>query len=73
MTEDKKINISLVKKIGKMTYEEAVKRLEEVVEILSSKQVDLDKMINLYEEGKALHQHCNNLLESARMKIEEID
>ena len=46
MTEDKKINISLVKKIGKMTYEEAVKRLEEVVEILSSKQVDLDKMIN---------------------------
>ncbi len=70
--ESKVLNNNLDKKIAKMPYEEAVNRLEEVVESLSSKQVNLDKMIELYEEGKLLHQHCSKLLESAKLKIEEV-
>ena len=58
------------KKISKMTFEEALLRLEEIVEILSSQKINLDAMIELYEEGSALKEHCAKRLEEAKMKIE---
>ena len=60
------------KKISKLTFEEAMARLEEVVEILSSQKVNLDSMIELYEEGTALREHCAKRLSDAKMKIEVI-
>jgi exodeoxyribonuclease VII small subunit len=60
------------KKISKMTFEEAMKRLEEIVEVLSSQKINLDSMIELYEEGNALKEHCAKRLEEAKMKIETI-
>jgi exodeoxyribonuclease VII small subunit len=47
-------------------------RLEEIVEILSSQKISLDSMIDLYEEGDALRQHCAKRLEEAKMKIETV-
>jgi exodeoxyribonuclease VII small subunit len=58
------------KKILKMSFEEALSRLEEIVEILSSQKINLDSMIELHQEGSALKEHCNKRLEEARMKIE---
>jgi exodeoxyribonuclease VII small subunit len=60
------------KKIAKLTFEEAMARLEEIVEILSSQKVNLDSMIELYEEGTALREHCAARLSDAKMKIEVI-
>jgi len=60
------------KKISKMTFEEAMTRLEEIVEILSSQKINLDSMIDLYEEGSALKEHCAARLEDAKMKIEVV-
>jgi exodeoxyribonuclease VII small subunit len=60
------------KKISKMTFEEAMLRLEEIVEILSSQKINLDSMIELYEEGNALKEHCAKRLEEAKMKIETV-
>jgi exodeoxyribonuclease VII small subunit len=68
MTNSKEIS----KEITKMSYENALKRLEEIVETLSSKKVNLDDMVKLYEEGKSLHIHCSKLLQSAKIKIEEV-
>jgi exodeoxyribonuclease VII small subunit len=60
------------KKLLKMTFEEAMERLEEIVEILSSQKINLDSMIELYEEGNALKEHCSKRLEEAKMKIETV-
>lgn len=60
------------KKIAKMSFEEAAARLEEIVEIFSSQKVDLNSMIELYEEGNALRERCQAMLEEAKMKIEVV-
>lgn len=60
------------KKISKMSFEEAMTRLEEIVEILSSQKINLNSMIDLHEEGTALKEHCAKRLEEAKMKIETI-
>ena len=61
-----------LKKIAKMSFEEALSRLEEVAQILSSQKINLEQMIDLYEEGNALREHCSLRLEEAKMKIEKI-
>lgn len=55
-----------------MSFEEAMERLEEIVEILSSQKINLDAMVDLYEEGTALKEFCNKRLEESKMKIETI-
>ena len=70
MTKESVKNVD--KKIAKMSFEEAMARLEEIVEILSSQKVNLDSMIELYEEGTALRERCAARLEEAKMKIEVI-
>ncbi|NBX52232.1 MAG: exodeoxyribonuclease VII small subunit [Proteobacteria bacterium] len=61
-----------LKKISKMSFEEAISRLEEVAQILSSQKINLEQMIELYEEGNALKEHCNSRLNEAKMKIDKI-
>lgn len=63
---------NIEKKIIKLSFEEAMTRLEEIVEILSSQKINLDSMIELYEEGNALKEHCAKKLDEAKMKIETV-
>ena len=55
-----------------MSFEEAMERLENIVETLSSQKVNLDAMVELYEEGNALKEYCAKRLDEAKMKIEVI-
>lgn len=50
-------------------FEEAMKRLEEIVRLLENGQVSLDESIKLYEEGVALVNSANMLLTSAKQKL----
>lgn len=68
----KNIKVTLEKKVAKMTFEDAMSRLEEIVEELSSQKINLDSMIELHEEGNALKEHCSKRLKEAKMKIETI-
>ena len=52
-----------------LTYEEAYKKLENILEKLESKSAGLDESLSLYEEGIGLYKHWNNLLENAQLKI----
>ena len=63
---------NIVKKITKMSFEDSMARLEEISQILSSQKINLDQMIELYEEGSALKEHCSARLEEAKMKIEKV-
>jgi exodeoxyribonuclease VII small subunit len=68
----KKLPKNFHEKISKMSFEEAMERLENIVETLSSQKVNLDAMVELYEEGNALKEYCAKRLDEAKMKIEVI-
>ena len=51
------------------SFEEAMKRLEEIVRLLENGQFSLDESIKLYEEGVALVNAANTLLTSAKQKL----
>lgn len=53
-----------------MTYEEAQRELEQIVQQLESGQADLDSAIKLWERGEELHRICLEKLDSAQGKIE---
>lgn len=52
-----------------MTYESAVKRLEEIVGILEKNEVSLDESMKLFEEGTKLTTYCSKKLQEAEQKI----
>ena len=55
-----------------MSFEEALRALEEVVRRLESGEVALDDSIGLYERGEALRKHCQARLDAAQQRIERI-
>lgn len=59
-------------KISDMSFEDALKALEQVVRQLESGDVALDQSIALYERGEALRQHCQARLDAAQARIEAI-
>lgn len=56
-----------------VTYEEAVKRLEEIVALLEKNEVTLDESMKLFEEGTKLTDICNKKLNDAKQKITVIN
>ncbi|WP_069131502.1 exodeoxyribonuclease VII small subunit [Rhodohalobacter halophilus] len=57
----------------RLSFEEALKKLEAVVEKLNDKEISLEESVALYEEGQKLSKICSETLESAALKIEQID
>ena len=55
-----------------MTFEDALRALEDVVRRLESGDVPLDDSITLYERGEALRRHCQARLDAASARIERI-
>jgi exodeoxyribonuclease VII small subunit len=60
------------KPIDRMSFEEALAALEEVVSQLEGGQVPLEQSIALYERGDALKKHCEAKLGEAELKVEKI-
>jgi exodeoxyribonuclease VII small subunit len=52
------------------SFEEAIKRLEEVVELLEGGDIPLEEAINLYHEGVLLSRHCDLKLSQVEQKIQ---
>jgi exodeoxyribonuclease VII small subunit len=53
-----------------LTFEQALKRLEEIVEALETEDLDLDKSLQFFEEGVYLSRHCNQQLQAAEKRID---
>ena len=60
------------KKSTKDTFENKLKRLEEISELLESEEIDLEKSITLYEEGINLSKVCIDELKNAEIKITKL-
>lgn len=58
--------------LDKMTFEEAMKELEKLVDSLDKGDVSLDEAIAAYDRGSQLKDHCQKKLNEAKMKIETI-
>ena len=58
--------------IAQMSFEDALKALEEVVRKLETGEVPLDQSIDLYERGEKLRNHCQARLDAAQARIEKI-
>lgn len=58
--------------IDKLSFEEALKSLEEIVARLESGRVELEDSIAIYERGAALKAHCERKLKDAEARIEKI-
>ncbi|MBR5520787.1 MAG: exodeoxyribonuclease VII small subunit [Oscillospiraceae bacterium] len=57
----------------KQTFETAMDRLEEITQILSDNNVTLDELLKLYAEGVKLLNYCNDKLNKASLKIQDIE
>lgn len=58
------------KKLEEMTFEEAMQRLEEVVQKLEAGDVPLEQAVELFQEGMALSKRCSQQLEATEKRIE---
>jgi exodeoxyribonuclease VII small subunit len=55
-----------------LSFEQAFEQLEAAVEALQDGQMPLERALNYYEEGMKLAQHCNELLEKAELRIQQL-
>ena len=58
--------------IRKMSFEQALDELKEIVERLEQGQGELDQAIEAYQRGALLKQHCEAKLRDAEQKIAKI-
>ena len=58
--------------INKLSFENALAELEEIVDCLESGCVDLEKSIEYYTRGSMLKLHCQKKLDEAVLKLEEM-
>jgi len=54
----------------KQSFEEEIKRLQKIVEELSSSKLTLGESLKKYEEGVKLAQSCSSQLSEAQRKVE---
>ena len=64
---------AIPEEIQKLTFEEALDALKEIVAKLEQGQGALDTAIDDYERGAALKRHCDAKLREAQAKIEKIN
>jgi len=60
-------------KIEELSFEEAMKRLDETVAALAAGKLSLDAMVRLYEEGNVLSEHCLKLLDAYEARVGTVE
>tara|TARA_Y100000590_G_C15621122_1_gene977609 strand:+ start:557 stop:820 length:264 start_codon:yes stop_codon:yes gene_type:complete len=65
-------NNQIPSKVAKLTFEEALLELEDIVAQLEGGKVSLEESIDIYTRGTYLRIHCENKLKDAQEKIEKI-
>ena len=54
------------------TFEEAMERLEEIVETMEQGEIPLEESLKMFHEGTALVQACSKLLDEAELQVKKI-
>lgn len=57
----------------RLSFEEALKKLESIVEQLEDEDITLEDSVKLYEEGVKMSKFCTEILEKAELRIEQVN
>ena len=60
-------------KIEKLSYEEALDELKQIVAKLNEGKVTLDESLQLYKRGNELSAYCDKKLKEVTQKISEVN
>lgn len=60
-------------KAGSLPFEEALKKLETIVETMESEELPLESLLARYEEGTRLVKVCQEKLAEAELKIQQLE
>lgn len=58
--------------VENLTYEEALKRLEDIVQKLENNEIPLEESIALFQEGVTLSKYCDDKLKNIQAKVAQI-
>ena len=58
--------------VDKMSFEDSMKTLEDLVKQLESGELDLDKSLEDYERAVVLRDHCKKILDESDRKVQTI-
>ncbi|OHB80312.1 MAG: exodeoxyribonuclease VII small subunit [Planctomycetes bacterium RBG_16_55_9] len=58
--------------VSKLSFEEAIKELTEIVARIEQGQIALQDSLQQYEKGMGLIKHCRTILQEAEKRIEKI-
>ena len=72
MSESKEMDNS-PENLANLPFEEALKRLEAIVESMESSQMPLETLLARYQEGAALARLCQAKLNEADLKIQQLE
>ena len=56
----------------KMTFEENMQRLEQIVRAMERGDVALEESLKIFQEGTGLVQSCSKLLDEAELQVKKI-
>ena len=56
-----------------MPFEEALKKLESIVETMEAGDLPLESLLQRFEEGRRLLSLCQSRLEQAELKIQKLE
>jgi exodeoxyribonuclease VII small subunit len=56
-----------------MPFEEALKKLEGIVEAMESDELPLEQLLTRFEEGSKLAQVCQAKLSEAELKVQQLE
>ena len=57
----------------RLSFEEALNKLESIVEQLEDEEITLEDSVKLYEEGVRMSKFCTEILEQAELRIEQVN
>ena len=58
--------------MAEIKFEKAMSRLEQIVEELEKGELDIDRSLEIFEEGIKMSRVCSNKLNEAEQKIEKL-
>jgi exodeoxyribonuclease VII small subunit len=58
--------------VEELSYEQAFEELEVLIAALEADELALDEILEKFERGQMLSQHCIDLLDKAELKVKQL-
>ena len=58
--------------VEQLSYEEAMRELEDIIDRLETAQSSLQESLDLFERGQSLAQRCAALLDQAELRVRQV-